>query len=82
METINKILKYNSLEQLVEILKGTGKQLMAPVRKGKLVELEQVNSLGEIAFDVLLTTQSAKKTAFPRCGESYGIRGTSKRGKS
>jgi sulfhydrogenase subunit beta (sulfur reductase) len=66
MEPINKILQYRSLEQLVEILKVTGKQLLAPVRKGKLVELEQVNSAGEIAFDELLTSQSVKKTAFPR----------------
>ncbi len=66
METINKILKYSSLEQLVGSLKGTGKMLLAPVRKGKLVELEQVNSLSEIAFDAMLTRQSAKKTAFPR----------------
>ena len=63
METTNKILKYSALEQLIGLLNGTGRQLMAPVRKGKLVELEQVNSLGEIAFDALLTTQSAKKTA-------------------
>jgi hypothetical protein len=66
METINKILKYSSLEKLVEILKGTGKELMAPVRKGKLVELEPVSTLGDIAFDALLTDQSAKKTVFPR----------------
>jgi sulfhydrogenase subunit beta (sulfur reductase) len=66
METINKILKYSSLEKVVDALKGSGQMLMAPVRKGKLVELEPVNSFGDIAFDALLTTQSAKKTAFPR----------------
>jgi sulfhydrogenase subunit beta (sulfur reductase) len=66
METINKIFKYSSLEQLVGILNGTGKHLMAPVRKGKVVELEKVTASNEIAYDALLTTQSAKKTAFPR----------------
>jgi ferredoxin len=66
METINKILKYSSLEQLVTLLNGSGKHVLAPVRKGKLVELEPVSSAGEIAFDALLTTQSVKKTAFPR----------------
>jgi ferredoxin len=66
METLFKILKYNSLDQLVEILKGTGKQLLAPVRNGNLVELEEVSSAREIAFDALLTTQSIKKTVFPR----------------
>ena len=66
METINKLLKYSSLEQLVDILKGSGRHFLAPMRKGKLMELEPVNSYSEIAFDALLTTQSAKKTSFPR----------------
>ena len=66
MEPIHKILQSDSLGKLVEKLSLSGKSLLAPVRKGRVIELDQVKSLGEIALDTLLTTQSVKKVAFPK----------------
>jgi sulfhydrogenase subunit beta (sulfur reductase) len=66
METIHKILQSDNLGKLVEKLSLSGNKLLAPVRKGKVLELEQVKSLGEIALDALLTTQSVKKVTFPK----------------
>ena len=40
--------------------------MLAPVKKGKIVEIEHVKSIDEVALDVLLSTQSAKKATFPK----------------
>jgi len=61
-----KILKKNDLSKLIEKLHSQGSLVMAPVKKGKVVEIEPVNSLDEVAHDILLSTQSAKKAAFPK----------------
>ena len=66
MEKQLKILKYSDLSKLIEKFRSQGFPVLAPVRKGKVVEIEQVQSLDEIALDVLLSTQSAKKAAFPK----------------
>jgi len=61
-----KILKSSDLSKFIERLNSKGHHILAPVRKGKVVEIEPVNSLTEVALDVLLSTQSAKKVAFPK----------------
>jgi ferredoxin len=66
MEKTLKILKAGDLEKVVEKIGQSGKQLLAPVRKGKIVALEQVKALSEVALDALLTTESVKSVAFPR----------------
>jgi sulfhydrogenase subunit beta (sulfur reductase) len=66
MEKEMKILKYSSLPGLIEIFSAGGYAVLAPVKKGKVVEIEAVQSLSDVALDVLLTTQSAKKVAFPK----------------
>ena len=66
MEKETKLLKYSHLEAFVDKLNSLGDPVLAPVKVGRVVELKQVHSLGEIAMDVLLTTQSAKKVAFPK----------------
>lgn len=66
MEKQLKILKYSNLPKFIDRLRSKGLPVLAPVKKGKIVEIEEVNSLDEIALDVLLSTQSAKKAAFPK----------------
>lgn len=61
-----KILKYSDLPQVIQRLRAQGLHVLAPVRKGKLVEIEFVDSFDSIALDSLLSTQSAKKAAFPK----------------
>jgi len=66
MEKELKILKYNDLSKLIERFHSKGFQVLAPVRKGKVIEIDQVESLDAIALDVLLSTQSVKKAVFPK----------------
>ena len=66
MEKELKILKYNDLSKIIERFQAQGIPILAPVHKGKIVEIEWVDSLDSIALDVLLSTQSAKKAAFPK----------------
>ena len=66
MEKEIKTLKYGDLPGLIERLRSEGRQVMAPVRKGRIVEIETVESSAQIALDALLSTQSAKKAAFPK----------------
>jgi len=66
MEKELKILKYSDLPKLIERFHSQGYPILAPVHKGKVVEIEEVQSLNDIALDVLLSTQSAKKAAFPK----------------
>jgi sulfhydrogenase subunit beta (sulfur reductase) len=66
MEKELKILKYSNLSKLIERFHTQGIPVMAPVQKGKIVEIEYVETLDSIALDVLLSTQSAKKAAFPK----------------
>jgi sulfhydrogenase subunit beta (sulfur reductase) len=66
MEKDIKILKYSDLSKLIERFHSQGYPILAPVHKGKIVEIELVQSLDAIALDVLLSTQSAKKAAFPK----------------
>lgn len=66
MEKQFKILKYSNLSKVIERFRSKGFPVLAPVRKGKIVEIEAVESLDAIALDVLLSTQSAKKAAFPK----------------
>jgi sulfhydrogenase subunit beta (sulfur reductase) len=61
-----KILKYSDLSKLIERFHSKEYLVLAPVLKGKVVEIESVQSLDDIALDVLLSTQSAKKAAFPK----------------
>lgn len=66
MEKELKILKYSDLSKLIDRFQEKGYPVLAPVRKGKVVEIEQVQSLDAIALDTLLSTQSAKKATFPK----------------
>ncbi len=66
MEKELKILKYSDLPKMIEKFISQGYPVLAPVHKGKIVEIEYVQSLDSIALDVLLSTQSAKKAAFPK----------------
>jgi sulfhydrogenase subunit beta (sulfur reductase) len=66
MEKELKKLKYSDLSKLIERFSSQGYAILAPVHKGKIVEIEPVQSLDAIALDVLLSTQSAKKAAFPK----------------
>jgi sulfhydrogenase subunit beta (sulfur reductase) len=66
MEKELKILKYSDLSNLIERFHSQGFPVLAPVHKGKIVEIEYVETLDSIALDVLLSTQSAKKAAFPK----------------
>jgi sulfhydrogenase subunit beta (sulfur reductase) len=66
MEIELKILKYNDLTKLIERFVSQGIPVLAPVKKGKVVEIEPVQSIGNVALDILLSTQSAKKAAFPK----------------
>lgn len=61
-----KILKYSDLSKVIERFHTQGFPVLAPVQKGKVVEIEYVESLDSIALDVLISTQSAKKAAFPK----------------
>ncbi|NVO20640.1 MAG: 4Fe-4S dicluster domain-containing protein [Bacteroidetes bacterium] len=61
-----KILKYSDLSKLIERFRSKGFPVLAPVQKGKVIEIEPVDTLDTIALDVLLSTQSAKKAAFPK----------------
>jgi ferredoxin len=66
MEKELKILKYSDLSKLIERFHAQGYPVLAPVKKGKIVEIEAVETLDSVALDVLLSTQSAKKAAFPK----------------
>ena len=66
MEKELKILKYTDLPKLIERFRAQGYPVLAPVRKDKIVEIELVESLEDVALDALLSTQSAKKAAFPK----------------
>ena len=66
METIIKILPSGNLEALFDNLSAGDSQLLAPVKKGNILELELVKSYSDINLDALLTTQSVKKVAFPK----------------
>jgi len=66
MEKELKILKYTDLPKLIERFRSQGYPVLAPIRKDKVVEIELVESLENVALDALLSTQSAKKAAFPK----------------
>jgi ferredoxin len=66
MEKVLKIIKSADLPVFVEKLQSGNRILMAPVKQGNISDIRQVHSLDEINLDILLTTQSAKKVAFPR----------------
>ena len=66
MEKELKILKHSDLSKLIERFRSQGYPVLAPVLKGKVVEIEHVESLDAVALDILLSTQSAKKAAFPK----------------
>jgi len=66
MEKELKILKYSDLSKLIDRFHEKGYPVLAPIRKGKVVEIEPVQSLDAIALDALLSTQSAKKATFPK----------------
>ena len=66
MEKELKILKYSDLPKLIERFAAQNYTVLAPVHKGNVVEIEPVLAFDEIALDVLLSTQSAKKAAFPK----------------
>lgn len=66
MEKEIKILNNSDLADFFNQITAHGYPVLAPVKKGKIVEIRQVASFGDIALDVLLSTQSAKKVAFPK----------------
>jgi ferredoxin len=66
MEKEFKILNYSDLNKLIDRFQAKDYQVLTPVRKGKVVEIELVQSFDQIALDTLLSTQSAKKAAFPK----------------
>lgn len=66
MEKEIKILKYSDLSILIDRFRAKGFPVLAPVHKGKVVEVERIQSIDQVALDVLLSTQSVKKAAFPK----------------
>jgi len=66
METEKRTLKKSSLEKLFNSLKGEGKKIIAPVKKGSIIDFCEVSTIQEMAEDYLLTVQSAKSAAFPK----------------
>jgi len=66
MEKDIKILKHEDLSKLIERFQTRGFLVLAPVRKGTVVEIDPIQSLEAVDLDTLLTTQSAKKAAFPK----------------
>jgi formate hydrogenlyase subunit 6/NADH:ubiquinone oxidoreductase subunit I len=55
-----------SLAKLVEKFIAEGKQVYAPVRKGKQVNFELITSIGEMAEEYIQTVKSAKFASFPK----------------
>ena len=66
MEKQQKILKQSDLPKLINLFTSKGYQVLAPVQNEKVVTLESVQSLDEVALEAQITTQSAKKVAFPK----------------
>jgi formate hydrogenlyase subunit 6/NADH:ubiquinone oxidoreductase subunit I len=51
---------------LLGALAGTGKKLLAPVRKGQKVFFAPVTDMQQIVFDYIQTTESPKEVLFPK----------------
>ena len=66
MEIDRKLLKNESFATLVNKLLSDGKKVLAPVKKGNLVDFDYIGSFDQMTDDYILTTQSAKSAAFPR----------------
>lgn len=66
MEIERKLLKNGSFAGLVGKLIEDGKKVIAPVRKGRLVDFDPISSFDQMTDDYILTVQSAKSAAFPR----------------
>jgi ferredoxin len=61
-----KVLKYSDLPTFFANLARENQHVLAPVRNGKVVDIEKVTDFSKIDLETLITTQSAKKTAFPK----------------
>ena len=66
MEKEVEILKQSDLLKIITLFISKGYQVLAPVKNNNVVTLESIQSLDEVALDVQITTQSAKKAAFPK----------------
>ena len=66
MEIENKTIKKTSLEKLFNSLKSEGKKIIAPVKKGSIIDFCEISTLGEMADEYILSVKSTKGAAFPK----------------
>ncbi len=66
MNPYTRLLKKESLNQLVQRLAEAGRQIFAPVQKGEQVHYGRINALEEMAEDYILPKSSVKEMVFPR----------------
>ncbi len=66
MEIEKRTFKKASLEKLFNSLKSEGKKIIAPVKKGNIIDFCEISSLQEMADDYLLSVKSVKGSTFPK----------------
>ncbi|MDP4268303.1 MAG: 4Fe-4S dicluster domain-containing protein [Bacteroidota bacterium] len=66
MDIERKSIKKANLEKLFDIIKNSGKQIIAPKKKADQVNFEKVSSFTEITDDYIVTNMSAKSVVFPK----------------
>jgi sulfhydrogenase subunit beta (sulfur reductase) len=76
MKIATKQLTRASLEALVTRLKEEGRRILAPVKKGGLVDFAEIASLQEMAEGYITTIQSAKSAVFPKVEDLLEMRTT------
>jgi len=77
MDTNKKLLKSQSLKDLLGKLTQSGKTVYAPKRKGDQVDFQPITSSEELAQNYVQTVQSPKSAVFPRVEELFRFRNNS-----
>ncbi len=66
-----KLIKLEKIQDFINALIASGKQVLAPKQKKEKVFFSLVGSFDEIAMDYIQTAFSAKSAVFPKCEELY-----------
>jgi formate hydrogenlyase subunit 6/NADH:ubiquinone oxidoreductase subunit I len=61
-----KSITHDNLLKLLSELAGSGKKIVAPVRKGQKVFFAPVTDMQQVVFDYIQTTESPKEVLFPK----------------
>ncbi len=73
MNTEKKLIKRNSLAELVKRMNEEHRKVFAPVMKNDIIDFAGISSLSEMCNDYITTVQSAKFALFPKAETLFEI---------